>query len=754
MDNMAIMDELGRLRKMQQTFYTFLEMSANLIVIIGEDARVEYISKEFANILGFEKRSSVINMLSTELFSNIELAALIDELMKHEDHVFEICSTKIKNKRHWFAIHSAPIGEGGIARLLECTDITETVEAQRKAEASDRAKSDFLARMSHEIRTPLNAILGIAQIELNFNDLPKRTTIALDKLYNSGNVLLGIIDDILDMSKIETGKMELNCIEYDTPSSINDTVQINIVRIGSKPINFVLEIDENLPSRLYGDELRIKQILNNLLSNAIKYTDEGYVKLTISHIEDAKMGNDSDEVTLCFTIQDTGQGLKPEDLKTLFTEYSRFNLDANYSIKGTGLGLSITKGLIELMGGTITTKSEYGKGSTFIVKIKQKKTTNEPIGAETARQLSNFTFSSQCEKSKILRFPMPFGSVLIVDDISANLYIAEGLMSFYQLNIETADSGIEALKKIENGKFYDIIFMDHMMPILDGIETTHKMRAMGYKGIIVALTANALVGNAEMFMKNGFDGFISKPIDVQDLDDILNKFIRDKYPEHASEIAPSIQLIEHKNKKTEINEKAALPLCGGLGAAPPLSDGNCKSNFLANKNNSALIQATQRDVEKGIITLHEAITKGDIKLFTITVHGLKSALININEDEAAKIASNLEEAGLSGDMKFIIKNTDSFIEILNSLLITLAPTETSTNIVENTAFLQEQLLAIKSACEDYDAKAAYAAFARLEEMIWNPQTNAFIEKIHTLLYSDSDFDEVVDVISMFIDVQN
>jgi len=721
MNNMAemdIRDEFERLLEMEQTFYNFLKVSANLIVIINDDARVEYISKGFAKILGFEKQSSVINMLSTELFSNIELAAIIDELMKHKGHMYEIFSTKIDNKLHWFAIHSAPIGESGIARLLECTDITDTVEAQRKAEASDRAKSDFLARMSHEIRTPLNAILGIAQIEINYNDLPTRTTIALEKLYNSGNVLLGIIDDILDMSKIETGKMELNCIEYDTPSSINDTVQINVVRIGSKPINFILDVNEDLPSKLYGDELRIKQILNNLLSNAIKYTDEGYVKLSISHVIEG------DDVTLCFTIKDTGQGLKHEDLKKLFTEYSRFNVGANYSIEGTGLGLNITKGLVELMDGTITTESEYGKGSTFTVKIKQTNMSHEPIGVETAKQLRNFTFSGKCEKSKIQRRLMPYGSVLVVDDINANLYIAEGLLSFYQLNIETADSGVEALKKIESGKSYDIIFMDHMMPILDGIETTHKLREIGYRGIIVALTANALVGNEEMFMRNGFNGFISKPIDVQDLDNVLNTYIHDKYkyPEYSRywESPTQLQTIEHKG-------------------------------------NSALIQATQRDVEKGIVALHEALTKDDIKLFTVTVHGLKSALANIDEQKASKIASDLEEAGLNGDVEFIRANAEAFVETLKSLLKTLVSTETDNmdktektkktdNIVENMAYLEEQLAIIKSACEDYDAKTAYTAFDRLAEMSWKPQTSAFIERLHTLLYSDSDFDKVVEVI--------
>jgi signal transduction histidine kinase len=286
----------------------------------------------------------------------------------------------------------------------------ESVKAKlekEKAEAANRTKSGFLATMSHEIRTPMNAIIGIAQIQLQKENLPDEYASALQMINNSGNNLLGIINDILDMSKIETGKMELNPAEYDVPSLINDTVQLSIVRIGSKPIEFKLDIDENLPSRLYGDELRLKQILNNLLSNAIKYTEKGQVKLSIDHFLQGR------DIILRFVVEDTGQGMKSGDRDRLFSEYLRFNAEANRMTEGTGLGLNITRKLVDMMGGRIEGESEYGKGSVFTVTVKQKAVEapagGAAIGAELAQRLNNFTFigDKQTAQLHITREPMP-----------------------------------------------------------------------------------------------------------------------------------------------------------------------------------------------------------------------------------------------------------------------------------------------------------------------------------------------------------
>jgi len=605
-----------------------------------------------------------------------------------------------------------------LANAISHNELTVELRAALDgAQAANRAKSEFLAAMSHEIRTPMNAIIGITQIQLQKENLPDEYSTALEKIFSSSNSLLGIINDILDMSKIETGKMELNLAEYDVPSLVNDAVQLNIVRIGSKPIEFRLDLDANLPSKLYGDELRLKQILNNLLSNAIKYTEKGTVKLSVDHRRDGAT------VTLRFVVEDTGQGIKREDRERLFSEYARFNAEANRTTEGTGLGLNITRKLVEIMGGAIAVESEYGKGSVFTVTVQQTAVECPAIGAEAVQRLRNFTFTGGRHNAQldITREPMPYGSVLIVDDVETNLYVAEGLLAPYQLKIETAISGFEAIEKVQNGgKMYDIIFMDHMMPKMDGIETTEKLRGLGYKGVIVALTANALTGNDEMFSRHGFDGFIPKPIDVRHLNIALNRFIRDRYPDEAKKCKPP--------------------------AAPPQA-----AIAEVDETRVKLLQIFRRDAEKAVITLretapHGANANGDIKRFTITAHAMKSALANVGEVEKSRAAAALEAAGLNGDRDYIGANTENFIHMLESLIGKLSPTETVTadnaNVAEDTAYLREQMQIIKTACMHYDDIAAYAALDRLKERSWKPQTSAALEKIRDMLFLHSDFDGV------------
>jgi len=602
-------------------------------------------------------------------------------------------------------------------RLIEIQN-REMQKLKEDAENANRSKSNFLATMSHEIRTPMNAIIGISQIQLQKEDLPEEQAAALHKINNSGNNLLGIINDILDMSKIETGKLELNPSNYDVPSLINDAIQLNIVRIGSRPLEFMLDLDENLPSRFFGDELRLKQILNNLLSNAIKYTDKGCVKLSVSHFAHGE------NVILCFAVEDTGQGMKPEDQKRLFSEYSRFNAETNRATEGTGLGLNITKKLVEIMGGTITVQSEYGRGSVFTVTVKQKAVECPPIGAELAQRLRNFTFTGdrQAVKLQITREPMPYGSVLVVDDVETNLYVAEGLLSPYKLKIETAISGFAAIEKVQAGSIYDIIFMDHMMPKMDGIETTEKIRRLGYNGVIVALTANAMSGNDEMFSRHGFDGFIPKPIDVRHLNAALNKFVRDRHPDEAKKYKPS-------SADTQSNEPQ--------------------------ETRAKLLKVFRGDAQKAVVTLRNTAPRkdgqlGDMKLFATTAHAMKSALANIGESEKSQAAAELEKAALDGDRDFISANTESFVKALESLIWELSSAETAAaadavasvgaSSAEDTAYLEEQLQAVKTACAHYDDTAAYAALDRLKEKQWKAQTSFALEKIRDALFLHSDFD--------------
>jgi len=519
------------------------------------------------------------------------------------------------------------------------------------AHKKNRIKTSFLANMSHEVRTPMNAILGITEIQLQSDGLSQDTELAFSKIYESGYLLLNIINDILDLSKIESGKLELVPVDYDIPSLINDTVQLNVAYIGSKRIEFKLDLDENLPSRLFGDELRIRQILNNLLSNSIKYSEEGFVKLSVSH---SVLG---DVILLRFVVEDTGQGMSPEDQKRLFTEYVRFNTSANRMTGGTGLGLNITKRLVEKMGGEISVKSERGKGSVFTVTVKQNPVECLPIGVELARKLSNFTFSGdkQAARLKIIREPMPYGRVLVVDDIETNLSVVEGLLLPYKIKTETAMSGFAAIEKVKSGKTYDVIFMDHMMPGMDGIEAVKIIRGGGYNEPIIALTANAVVGQADVFLQNGFDDFISKPIDIRQMDAALNRFVRDKQPHEVIEAA------RRESGSSKINtERATSP-----------------------ERDSLLMRSFVRDARKALATLEEISGKDSYELeqdllrYSITVHGMKSALHSVGERALSDLAGQLEVTAKERSFELLREATPDFLKALRKLLEEVNPDKAS-----------------------------------------------------------------------------
>ena len=498
------------------------------------------------------------------------------------------------------------------------------------AEDANKAKSSFLSTISHEIRTPLNAIIGITQIHLQKNSLSLEETEAFQKIYSSGSTLLGIINGMLDLSKIETGNLELMPVEYDVPNLINDSVQLNFVQLESKPVEFFLEIDENLPATLVGDDLRLKQILNNLLSNSVKYTQSGHIKFSIKY---AGLGETCE---LSFIIEDTGQGISSEDLPKLFSAYTRFNLEENRTVEGTGIGLKITEELIKMMGGSINVESTVGVGSKFTVTIMQKTTGSRPIGKNLAKELENFSFANSKISTLVAYESMPYGSALIVDDVESNLYVAEGLLAPYNITIDMVESGYDALEKIKAGHEYDIIFMDHMMPKMDGIQTTKKLREMGYSGVIIALTANALKGNDVLFLKSGFDWFISKPIDVRQLDNAMTRFIRDKHLEKAS------------------RSEAVVPTIN-------------KATTSKIKIRTRLLNAVLRDVDKAIYAFKNFQKSSDMEQLIITAHSIKAALLNVNEQELSDIAASLEKAGRTRNSKYIDECLITFIQDLEKL---------------------------------------------------------------------------------------
>ena len=555
-------------------------------------------------------------------------------------------------------------------------DMVEEIKTSiNAAETASNIKSSFLANMSHEIRTPLNAIMGITEILMFNKGIAVENREALSKIYGSGDMLLNIINDILDFSRIEAGKLEITLSNYELPNLIKDIITLNLIRIGNKPIEFELSVEENTPSNLYGDELRIKQVLNNLLSNAFKYTDTGKIKLSIF----GESETDS-TVTLVFEVIDTGKGMTEEQLSKLFDAYTRFNIDENRTIEGAGLGMNITRDLLNLMNGEIKVQSEPGKGSVFTVHLPQKKINTSIIGKETANNLEAFRTDDlkQVQMKSIVFESMPYGTVLVIDDVESNLYVARGLLTPYALNVDTASSGIEAIEKIKESRTYDIIFMDHMMPKPDGIETTKIIRSMGYTDTIIALTANAVVGQSDIFLANGFDSFISKPVDLRQLNALLKKYVRDK--------------------KTQT---------GG----------------------SALLEAFIRDAERSIKILEEIREKHGTyddefyEKYIVNTHAMKSALANVDEHELSELAGNLEKAGRERNIEQIEGLTKNFIEDLRTVIrkYNLKQADPLRKTFSDYSYLHQRLNSLKNACEDFDKKRAKGILADLREKAWQSE---------------------------------
>ena len=393
--------------------------------------------------------------------------------------------------------------------------INELETIKNDIERSNKAKSDFLSNMSHEIRTPMNAIVGFSQTLLNdpnFNEESARNDIS--HISAAGENLLDIINNILDISKIESGKETLEKKDYSIASVVLELTSIVEARISDKPIKLIVDVSKDIPSKLYGDSTKLFQILLNILTNSAKYTEVGKINLKVT--ADIK----GDEVTLHFKISDTGYGIKKEDSEKLFKKFSRLDSATANEIEGTGLGLVITKKYVDLMQGKIWFESEYEVGTTFYVDINQKIVDHKPMGelTEPTKADTEINFID-CSKK----------NVLIVDDNKLNIKVASRLLEAYKFNIDTSTNGKDCIYKIKEGLHYDMIFLDHMMPELDGIKTLHILKKLdGYElPPIVALTANAITGMKEMYLNEGFDEYLSKPINVVELNKLIIKYFGD-----------------------------------------------------------------------------------------------------------------------------------------------------------------------------------------------------------------------------------
>ncbi|MDR3120487.1 MAG: response regulator, partial [Clostridiales bacterium] len=608
-------------------------------------------------------------------------------------------------------------------------------ELHEVAEAASGAKSNFLANMSHEMRTPLNAIIGLSDLTLGDEEpLPESARENLEKIYSSGMTLLGTVNDILDISKIEAGKFELVPLEYNIPSLVNDTVTQNILRKGEKPIEFVLTIDGTLPVTLYGDELRVKQLFNNLLSNAFKYTKEGTVEFALECERDAA---DPETVWMTARVRDTGAGIRSEDLNKLFSDYNQVDTKANRKIEGTGLGLAITKKMAELMGGEITVESEYGKGSVFTVRFKQKYVSDDTIGSTVVENLRSFRYSNnkRTQHSKLTRLSLPYAKVLIVDDVQTNLDVARGMMKPYGMQIDCVMSGPCAIEAIRSEEVrYNAIFMDHMMPGMDGIEAVRIIReeiGTDYaKNIpVIALTANAILGNEEMFLSRGFQAFISKPIDIGQLDSVIRQWVRDKSTEaqlaerkvSADGLVEGIDMrsgrerrrfadrradtsrrtgvdrrvdpekwaalmAEHKALMAEhealmkvhadMADAAAAVAANGGESAGAFADwkidgldmDKCLERFGGDVESVLLVLRSYATNTRPDLEKARAVTQEKLSDYAVTVHGIKGSSRGICAEPVGAAAEALEHAAKAGNFEFVSQNNAAFIAAAERLI--------------------------------------------------------------------------------------
>jgi len=667
----AVFDMQGNVVDATDATIAFFELDSNKVPFSTfADLLPEYQTGARSSLESLEVIRSRFHLM-TKTGESIDKVEWLLYTSKGEARPIEISMTPVKFDGEDFIL----------AYAFDLRDRYELAKALEEARVANMAKSRFLAQMSHEIRTPMNSVLGITNLLLQTNNHPKKTQDALLRIYDSSKILLNVINDILDLSKVEAGKMEIFPASYDTSSLIADVAQLNAMFIGNKKIDFRINASPDLPAKLIGDELRIKQILNNLLSNAFKYTEAGIVSLKVSFKDEQ----------LIFVVSDTGQGMTKEQVEHLSDmEFIRFNTASNRTIQGTGLGLSIINQLILMMDGELFVESNLSHGSSFTVHLPQKADGSAILGVCTAEYLGQHQeiINTDGSRAHFKTSNTKKGKVLIVDDAEANLFVAEGFLRLYPVTIELARSGFEAVQKVKDGNVYDIIFMDHMMPEMDGVEAVVIMREMGYSCPIVALTANAVGDARRMFLESGFDDFVAKPINAAQLDTCLLRFLGEEKAQKESPVPTD-----------------------------------------------SLARAVLHDIQRVLFEIEKA-TQGDMDedefvSYTTLVHSMKSVMPLIGQNEMAGIANKLEEAGQLKDQAFIKTETPAFVQGLKDIAIKLESSITSSKemLSEDKGFLQEQMQAIAKASEECDITAAMTAIGGIRQKPRSSQTEELLDKI-------------------------
>ena len=577
----------------------------------------------------------------------------------------------------------------------------ELEQEKMVAEKSNQAKSDFLANVSHEIRTPINAVLGMNEMILR-ESRSKTIKGYAHNIEGAGKSLLALINDLLDFSKIEAGKMELVEAPYELSSMLNDVSNMIWFKAVQKSLDFHVHVNEKIPDKLFGDVVRVKQILTNILNNAVKYTETGSVTLEAGCFRTGPY-----MVMLEFSITDTGIGIKDEDKEKLFSKFSRVDLQKNNTIEGTGLGLVITESMLELMGGDISLESEYGKGSTFKVRIPQKVMGSEMIG--------NFRekFEKTLRENQVYHesFLAPSARILTVDDTPINLTVIEGLLKKTQVKIDKALSGKEALKMVKES-LYDVIFLDFRMPEMDGIETLKAMKAMegnpNEKTPVVCLTANAIVGARDTYIKAGFDDYLTKPVDHERLEKMLIKYL----PEDKVTL---VKNEEENEREEELNLPEWLLEVDGLDAELGVQNCGSEESYLET------LRIFLESIEGSAQDIEEYWKKDQWENYTTKVHALKSSARIIGATQLSENARYMESCGNEGRVDEILKYTPPLLEEYRSYAKKLKKLNNHEDMEQKKEVSREQLddayQSLTELAEVMDYDSAMFIIKSLEDMM-------------------------------------
>ncbi len=605
------------------------------------------------------------------------------------------------------------IGAYYLSRVLaKARENDELRKAKAIAEETSKAKGDFLANMSHEIRTPINAMLGLNEMILRESE-DETILDYSENIKAAGSTLLGLINDVLDFSKIESGKIDILPVDYDLSSVLGDLVNMISTRADQKGLALKTDFDRNIPKMLNGDEIRIKQIITNLLTNAVKYTEKGSVTFRVGF---EKPEGEQDVIFLKVCVEDTGIGIREEDMDRLFGEFERIEESRNRYVEGAGLGMSITKSLLDMMDSSLEVKSRYGEGSSFSFVLKQNVVSWSPLGDYAASYREHLLKHQKYQEP----FTAPEAHILVVDDNLMNLTVFKGLVKKTLIKVDTAEDGDTALALTKYTK-YDIIFLDHMMPGKDGIETLKEMKVQtdgkNTETPEVCLTANAISGSREMYTAAGFDEYLTKPIDADRLEELLLCFLPEekinktdrtqtKDPDADNEdsgnsgsgLPPKLQKL---GEQDWIDVEAGVRNSGSAEAYMPLL--NIFYSSIAEKKEE----------------LERYYSEDDIQNYTIKVHALKSSARIIGAAEFGEKAQKLEDAGKSGDIAYIRENNAAFLEELQSfaepLSLLFEKEENSDKPIADPELMEAVFEELRLAADDMDCDRLEGILQEMEE---------------------------------------